>query len=180
MVESKESRMERYYWLKAHHICVVCGKQPAFHTYTMCPDCMERNANSCANYQAKNGAEYQAGRRVRLKRQYDQRKAAGICTKCGRRPAAPGRTKCRYCLEYDNAVHRVKSEGRAVAQARIDRRDAGLCMDCGKPAEPGYCFCEDCLVPRRAHGKKIGGHGYMGKSIEGDVRLARAKGGKQQ
>ena len=50
-------------------------------------------------------------RRARLK-------AAGICTACGKRKAAPGRPECRQCIRYyhDWAKARAKS-GKAIKRA---------------------------------------------------------------
>ena len=32
---------------------------------------------------------------------YKERSEQGICTRCGKRKAAPGRKKCKLCLEKD-------------------------------------------------------------------------------
>ena len=44
---------ERYYWLKAHGICVQCGQKDAFPGYTKCPECIEKAEEASRKYGIK-------------------------------------------------------------------------------------------------------------------------------
>jgi hypothetical protein len=47
--------------------------------------------------------------------QYHQRKAAGVCVRCGSRPAIAGRTQCEPCDKYASSYrHGLSSEQRAT------------------------------------------------------------------
>lgn len=107
--------------------------------------------------------------RRRDKRRIEERKAAGLCTKCGAAPPAPDRKMCEPCLDKrriaDRARYaRAKAEGRLdgpnaerlrrAARASSRRRykaneAAALCVKCGhrQPAE-GRSRCGPCLERR--------------------------------
>ena len=112
-----------------------------------------------------------ARERRRDRRRMEERRAAGMCPKCGSAPPAPGRSKCERCLERarlsDCARYaRAKAEGRLdgpkaesrrrAARARSKRRyrartAAGLCVKCGlREPDEGRSRCEPCLERRNA------------------------------
>lgn len=72
-----------------------------------------------------------------MQRKYaEQRKAAGICLKCGRPVGREGRVTCAACGKYSAAEHRLRRE-RLTAE--------GLCVVCGKVAvADGYKTCPVC------------------------------------
>ena len=74
----------------------------------------------------------------------------GICARCYKTWAEPGRVYCANCKKKI-AAHAKQtdpdgSKNRARCQARRDRlRDAGLCINCGKrKAVQGNCLCVKC------------------------------------
>ena len=109
--------------------------------------------------------------RKRSRLQHAERKAAGICTKCGRAPARPERTLCEPCAAQHRARDRdrhaqAKAEGipyggrdpearrragRKQSRRRSEaRRAAGLCIRCGHvQPEEGRAVCEPCRDDRR-------------------------------
>lgn len=109
--------------------------------------------------------------RERARQQAAERTARGVCTQCGRNPAAPGRRRCEPCLEKQRAADRAsyrraraagkpyggkdprkkRKAGRAASRKRRNsRRDAGLCTRCGRnPPVEGGLACEPCLVSKR-------------------------------
>ena len=116
-------------------------------------------------------ARARARERRRDRQRADERRAAGMCPKCGKAKPAPGRSKCEPCLEKarlsDRARYaRAKAEGRLdgpnaessrrAARARTKRRyearaAAGLCTKCGvHRSEEGRSRCEPCLERRNA------------------------------
>lgn len=68
---------------------------------------------------------------------YWERKNQGVCTRCGKRFAEAGGTKCIPCRERDyqwwkdNDMTRKTVEQKR--QLREERRDNFLCRNCGKP-----------------------------------------------
>ena len=73
-----------------------------------------------------------------------ERRAMGLCLKCGKRPPAPHRSQCEPCIE----------KRRRADLARHHRRTAehtarGLCPKCGKqPPASGRTLCEACNEKR--------------------------------
>ena len=112
--------------------------------------CARRASNRCCRDPEKT-RRYE---RERTRRQTEARRAEGLCTGCGKTPAAPGRASCEPCLEQRRADDRAryaagKAAGkpygganpvtkRRAARARSMRRkkawrEAGLCVRCGSP-----------------------------------------------
>lgn len=78
---------------KAEGICVFCGKEKA-DGGVRCRACVEKHK--------KAWREDVYARRRELKRQnqrYWQRRAAGICTRCGKKEVFPGISMCGPCAE---------------------------------------------------------------------------------
>ncbi len=115
--------------------------------------------------------------RERHKRRTDERRAQGLCIKCGKDRAAPGRSLCEACLERGREAQRARYDRRKAAgdsyggrnpesrrrmarertrKRRRERKEAGLCVRCGElaPAE-GSVVCEACREARRAEEKKL-------------------------
>lgn len=61
--------------------------------------------------------------------------ATGMCSSCGARPKAKGKSKCEQCLQNGAAGQKRKA---------LQRKKSGLCPACGKPAMPGKVICEEC------------------------------------
>jgi predicted amidophosphoribosyltransferase len=82
-------------------------------------------------------------------------KAEGKCQECGKRWAEAGKTMCKPCLKALNERLKRNDPDRAKRNAwRQARVDAGLCIDCGRPAEPGKQRCERCRKMRRESEEK--------------------------
>ena len=115
--------------------------------------------------------------RERHRKRTADRRAQGLCPKCGKHRPAPGRRVCEPCGERERAAERAryerrKAEGaqyggrcpesrRRMARERSKRRrrertEAGLCPRCGerKPAEGG-AVCEPCREARRASEREL-------------------------
>ena len=162
-------------------LCVKCGRTEPMPERRLCAPCNEkRNAASRAR-DARLRAENKPRRdperaklyeRERDRRLHAERKAAGICTRCGRAPAPPERTTCKPCAERHRARDRAryaKAKARGIPYGGRDpearRRDgrergrrrgearkaAGLCIRCGNvPPDEGRSMCEPCRDDRRA------------------------------
>ncbi|MYE60392.1 MAG: hypothetical protein F4X35_12795 [Alphaproteobacteria bacterium] len=110
--------------------------------------------------------------RERSRKERAARLAEGTCTRCGKRPAAAGRSSCEPCLEKRRASDRArytagKAAGRLyggadpaakrrAARAKSKRNqkartEAGLCIRCGKqPPVEGGTTCMPCRDKRQA------------------------------
>ena len=85
----------------------------------------------------------------RYHRQTAERRARGLCVKCGKRPPEPGRTQCEPCAAKKRPADRARHHRRTA-----ERVDRGLCPKCGKRAPaPGRSQCEPCLEKDRAAGQ---------------------------
>lgn len=88
--------------------------------------------------------------RARKKKQYNERKAAGICVSCGKRKAVKGRVRCLDCQQK---ARRQDTAGRRrrgmLPKDHFDGVD--WCRLCGKekPVE-GKQLCSKCLEISRA------------------------------
>ena len=162
-------------------LCPRCGKRPPAEGRAECEPCRDRcNATSRAR-DARLRAEGKPRRdrrkarayeRKRSKRERAERIAAGVCTSCGKVPAAPDSLRCEPCgdkrreadrQEYAEAKAAGKMYGgksiagkradgrRHVRKRRVKRLEAGLCTLCGKcPPRPGRKTCQPCAEKRQA------------------------------
>lgn len=61
------------------------------------------------------------------------RKRRGVCTRCGKRPPAPGVLDCRPCRQRHSQQRKER---------KLARVAAGICLNCDTPSAP-YLFCEE-------------------------------------
>lgn len=85
---------------------------------------------------------------------YDWYRSNGICVKCGRVWAEPGRVRCRTCAKKMNTQHRKADPDGAWARKRMqelraERRLDGLCVDCGMLTDGIHTRCAKCLEKNR-------------------------------
>ena len=166
---------------RAAGLCLKCGKTEPEPERTLCAPCAEKRNAADRARNARLRAEGKPRRdpeqaklyeRERGRRRHIERKAAGLCTGCGRTPARPDRMTCEPCGEKDRARDRARHArakarglayggrdpeakrraGRKRGQRRREaRRDAGLCTRCGHvPPAEGRSMCEPCRENRRA------------------------------
>ena len=69
------------------------------------------------------------------RRRYAARRAAGLCTRCGKYPPRPGRKLCEGCA--------AAAAARSL-DLRARRRAAAICTQCGGLASGGHARCETC------------------------------------
>lgn len=133
-------------------ICVVCGKEMVLGDEKTCPMC--RAKMSIWRREPTEEQKEKYGNRFKeyQKSLYQERKANGICTRCGKRKAAPQKTKCVICLEKDAENHRKKRYGKP--KIREERLKNHLCLWCGEPAAENNKLCYSCLQKAVENGKK--------------------------
>jgi len=165
----------------AQGLCPKCGKRPPEPGRSQCGPCLEKDAAAgrardarlrAAGIPRRDAEQARAYERERSRREVEQRRAEGLCLRCGNAPAVEGRTQCEPCNDKRRADERAryakaKAEGklyggrpvetrRRMGRERSRKRDearraAGLCTACGKqPATDGASTCEPCREARRA------------------------------
>lgn len=144
-----------------------------------------------------------ASDRERFRRRTEQRKAQGLCPRCGVRPPTSGRSLCDPCSERRLASERARDARRRAAgiqrrrnvateRARDRQRTAeriarGVCTKCGacRP-EPGRRLCGTCAAKSREAERvryrkaRNAGLKYGGRRVEGKRRSGRAASRKRR
>ena len=170
----------------AQGLCPKCGKQPPAAGLIHCEPCTEKRNHASRARDARLRAAGKPRRNLETARAYNkkhsreteaERRARGLCPRCGKAPPAPGRTICVSCGEQRRADARAryaeaKAAGklyggrnpesrRRLAREKSRRRmlarlDAGLCTYCGRrpPVEDG-ATCEPCRKVRQAAERRI-------------------------
>lgn len=146
--------MTDYEWLTKMGLCHKCRKNTVAPGKKFCFDCLEKiHEENVKRYDPEKAKEYQKRRREI----YEQKKEAGICVRCSK-PATHG----IYCYECSIKAKRNRRERAEREKIRRherglvpeERRAAGLCLWCGKPAIPGKQCCEMHSQAFREAGKK--------------------------
>ena len=76
-----------------------------------------------------------------------ERRAKGLCLKCGKRPPAPHRSQCEPCAEKRRPADRARHHRRSA-----ERAAQGLCPKCGKrPLAPDRTMCGPCGAKRKLY-----------------------------
>jgi hypothetical protein len=131
----------------------------------LCPSCGRRNDRPNPRICSK------CTQRDRARRQL--LKAAGLCSHCGKDPAVKGHVHCLTCrekqklrdelLQIERAKRRAmkkrapKRKGRycsaIIAQARRFkvRKNAGICVFCGRPKNCPTVACDDCRKKKNTY-----------------------------
>ncbi len=161
-------------------LCTRCGRTGPAPERRLCAPCNEKRNRAGRARDARLRAEgkprrdaatARAAARKRDRRQADERRAAGICVRCGTAPAVDGRKCCETCLERRRAADRARyaagkaaglkygganagakrRAGRARSRKRQKARaEAGLCVRCGNvPPEDGRTLCGPCRDDHR-------------------------------
>lgn len=96
---------------------------------------VQRNDMSARTYrkELKRFKEYGRNR-------YAERRDEGLCTRCGKRWAEAGRTKCRPCHERDLKWYRDNNTREYLydykKRQKAERKEKNLCVNCGRRLEP--------------------------------------------
>ena len=81
-----------------------------------------------------------------MRRRTAERRARGLCTRCGKVPSLPDNDNCESCRDYCRvkALERFRHNSAA-------RQAAGLCVRCGeRPPARGTLECRPCRDRQRA------------------------------
>ena len=85
----------------------------------------------------------------RYRRRTAERRAQGLCLKCGKQPPAPGRSQCEPCAAKKRPADRARHHRRTA-----ERIAQGLCPKCGKqPPAAELGVCAPCAEKKRIAGR---------------------------
>lgn len=150
MGQSAESQREIAAYYKSQNRCVRCHKQDA---YTLagrsyCFECAEKDRI----YSKMRYARGKERKRERTRELVAERKAAGICYRCGRLPSRPGIGMCAKCAARKSEIRRRNQpDEHLTLQDKKERSYEGFCYHCGEPVRDGltlsfqpYRVCQKC------------------------------------
>lgn len=160
-VHNEYIRDNRSFW-RANHICPVCGKERLFGTEKTCIGCRQKQYEYKQKSKQPLTDEQKDAMRNYGRSVYKERSEQGLCTRCGKRKAAPGRKKCKLCLEKDAKRHRLPPD---VVPKMEYKEKNHLCRYCGSRLESRSgkklrvtCLqkChDDAIELRRTHPEKF-------------------------
>lgn len=108
LAKHNQKRKEDYEFFISHGLCRICGKNKSLPGTTYCEECSQR-AYVYNKTRYENNPEYvREHNRISSKKRYYECKAQGICTRCRKRKADYGKTKCKICLDKDALRHKYK------------------------------------------------------------------------
>lgn len=96
--QHNKQNLERYHWLKEHHICVSCGHREAFGKYVRCEDCLYKQ-NEANHKRKEKWNNYIRERSRKLQEE-------GKCANCGKIRDGESIRLCSRCLETRNRSRR--------------------------------------------------------------------------
>lgn len=150
---------ELYYWYKENGRCPRCGGAPV-RGKVHCIDCLdmfrEKERKRRAKWTEDQTSQHNEQQKKYHKDLYEQRKAAGLCVKCGKRKAY--RTlMCGICQNKFNKSRREKhrDSGGMTYEERSERE---RCYFCGAPALEGKRTCAKCYEREKIIAQNMRNH----------------------
>lgn len=134
---------DRNFW-KSRHLCCNCHMKDAYtmNGRALCAECADKANKAKKRDYAERGDEI----RQRNRNAYAERKANGLCVKCGK-PKEPGNTRvrCLRCTRKQSRAEHIKLENEAPLVRNYPRGDNGICYICNRnPIAPGKRCCDGC------------------------------------
>ena len=99
--KKNQESLESYNWYKAHRICVRCNNAPAVDGLVTCQACREAVNARHRFWYAGLTPEEKAERSAIKKAVREARRAAGLCTRCGREREDKQLLTCEHCRKKD-------------------------------------------------------------------------------
>ena len=131
-----EKNLETRKWYAKIRYCPRCQKNKLFGSEKVCPECNAENTNRIERKREISREKYNEYMKDYHKQLYNQRKADGICTRCGKVSVkGTGYYTCIKCREKE----RKNIYPREYGWARVAE---GRCFFCGEPVKKGYKVCE--------------------------------------
>ena len=112
-------------------VCLGC-KEPALPDSRYCAPCRDRQRRKML---------------ARWRIKANERRAEGLCIRCGKHPALAGFDACESCREHVRAYSLARYRRRSS-----ERKAAGLCVRCGeRPPEHGTLDCGPCRDKQQSY-----------------------------
>ena len=154
LVKVREYHRQSRAFYRENHICSECGKIIVPGGERTCPECRAKRENRRKPLTEDQKRRYGENFREYQKFIYRERSENGICTRCGKRKAVPGKKKCVICLDKDAERHRIKREDKP--NVRKYRKEHHLCYFCGNPIDLDSAnICSTCLKKFETNAKNI-------------------------
>ena len=135
-------RENREFYRK-NHLCTECGKNSVPEEERICPECRAKRQKIRKPLTEDQKTRYREHFRKQQKSLYKERSDAGICTRCGKRKAMPGKKKCGICLAKDAEMHRKKYMD--SLNIKEYRKQNHLCYFCDDKIDiPMSNICSKC------------------------------------
>ena len=143
LIKVREYHRQNRKFYRDNHICTECGKVIVPDGERICPECRAKKEVRRKPLTDEQKDRYKEKFKKYQKFLYQQRSAAGICTRCGKRNVLPGRKKCGICLSKDSEIHKAHRMDRF--NIREYRKENHLCYFCGNPIDvPNSKSCSSC------------------------------------
>lgn len=140
-----QQTLNKHYY-KHIGICPNCRRERLIGDEKSCPEC---RAKAYAYRLKRDRDRYNQVHAIWSKKTYADRKAKGLCTRCGKRKAKQGQFRCEYCISKD-------SETRRIRNCHLSRYERGVCRWCDNPIEKGFKVCEYHHMMNATKSKKRG------------------------
>ena len=160
-------------------VCPRCGKRKLWGDEKECIECRAEAAGRQAEWREKNSEAFRESHAIWSKKTYSKRREAGICTRCGKRPAAPGKAMCGICSARQNTRRRERARQNGVMspeERKAYKEERGICFFCDNPVKPEYKVCEKHYNANVENQKKAN-RDEIRRSLK--VHFARNKNGKE-
>jgi len=107
--------VNRYEWYKSRGICPRCGCKDAVKGKVYCLDCLDKQAVATMQYRATHDTTEK--NRVGCRERYYKAKADGLCVRCFKRVARPGKTSCQICFNRVREKQAIYQRMRRMSEA---------------------------------------------------------------
>lgn len=118
-------------------ICPICRKYAIFGEEKSCPECKVKQSEEKAIYRSENREEYNENMRTYHNSRYQELRAKGLCTRCGKR-----KTNSSMCGICANKMYTARAKRKQNKIPQSERYLHGLCHWCDNPIKKGYKVCE--------------------------------------
>ena len=137
---------KRKLWYNAHGICRDCGQREVEPHTQLCFECANRKYKKAKEYYKNHRDEINERNKQTAKKRYAERKASGICVKCGKHKALENKTLCLNCYLKKRKIKDPRWNNEVE---RSERPQYGLCYVCAKPLTGHHSLCDECLTRSR-------------------------------
>lgn len=124
-------------WYAENHVCPSCRKESLYGDEKQCLACQQKHNNFQEIYRQKNRLELNKRHADGARRIYAERKAQGLCPRCGKIRPQFGFITCGLCQKKDNSTLRSKYVPHPIIPVE------GKCRYCDNPVYRNYKVCQE-------------------------------------